>query len=420
MRLFFFIVTICLLSYSNTFHASWHLDDTFNIISNKKIHLSSLSLPEINNALRAHPTSSKNTLYRPLACLSLALNWYISQDNVFSYHIVNLAIHILTAWFLFLTIQLLLKNHYQKKHPSQFYLTAALLGALFWALAPIQTQAVTYIVQRMASMAAMFSVLTIYAYLRGRIASKKNIYWFLLCLISSFAALGCKENTILLIPSLLLVEFSFFQRNMNKKQTFHLILGILALLTALLSFVHYGLGQNLDSILQLDGYSKRTFSLSERILTQPRIILMYLSQIFIPVAERLSIEHDILLSTSFFAPWTTLPAILLILLMISGSFFFLRKYPLICFPVLFFFLNHAVESTIIPLEMIFEHRNYLPSLFLFLPAGMLIAHILYGTPPQPLFRRITATICAILFLIISAHATYTRNKAWATEESLWS
>lgn len=147
---------------------------------------------------------------------------------------------------------------------------------------------------------------------------------------------------------------------------------------------------------------------------------MYLSQIFLPIANRLSIDHDIILSTSLFSPWTTLPALLLILLLIIGSLFFLKKYPLVCFPILFFFLNHAVESTIIPLELIFEHRNYLPSFFLFLPAGVLIARIIYGTPRQPLFRRITATICAILFLIISAHATYTRNKAWATEESLWS
>lgn len=70
--------------------------------------------------------------------------------------------------------------------------------------------------------------------------------------------------------------------------------------------------------------------------------------------------------------------------------------------------------------MFFEHRNYLPSLFLFLPAGVLIAHILYGKIQQTVFRRIAVASCTTLFLIISAHATYTRNKAWATEDSLWS
>lgn len=418
MRLFFFILTICLLAYSNTFHTAWQLDDRQNILFNKGIHISSFSLSEINDALKANPSSSENALYRPLACLTFGLNWYISQENVFSYHVVNLAIHILTAWFLFLTLRLLLFIYYQKKYPSQFFLTAALLATLFWVSAPVQTQAITYIVQRMASMAAMFSIIAIYAYLRGRTASGKRYRWFILCLISSFAALGSKENAILLFPSLILVEFSFFQRNITRKQVIYFILGSVAILTALLAFVYYGLGRNLGGIL--DSYDARAFTLSERMLTQPRIILMYLSQIFIPVAERFSIEHNIILSTSLLSPWTTLPAILSVLLLIAGSFFFLKKYPLICFPILFFFLNHAIESTIIPLELFFEHRNYLPSLFFFLPAGVLIAHILYGTPLQPIFRRTTAVICAILFLIISAHATYTRNKAWATEESLWS
>lgn len=171
--LFFLAAVFC--SYFNTFNAGWHLDDEPNILNNSKLHLSSLTLEQINNALRAHPvTPDSKSFYRPLPCLTFALNWYLAQDNVLGYHIVNLAIHILTAWFLFLTLQLLLHIHYKKQYPPQFFTCAALLAALLWALAPIQTQAVTYIVQRMASMAAMFSIIAIYAYLRGRVASSKK------------------------------------------------------------------------------------------------------------------------------------------------------------------------------------------------------------------------------------------------------
>ncbi len=425
LNVFFLLLSIIIsLPYSNTFNVDWQLDDEPNIITNSKLHISEVTFQQLNSSFRANPTSpNSDKLYRPLPCLTFGLNWYFGQDNVVGYHIVNLAIHILTAWCLFLTLHLLLQIYYQKKQSPQFFITAALLGALFWALAPIQTQAVTYIVQRMASMAAMFTIIAIYAYLRGRI-EKRYYLWFSLCLLSCFAALGSKENAILLPASLILIEVAFFTHQITKKDFLKLIIFCFIVLVGGFFFVRHGLGItpfNLFNPLSfLESYKNRSFTFSERILTQPRIVLMYLSQIFIPAADRLSIEHDVILSTSLFTPWTTLSLILLILLLISSALFFLKKYPLVCFPVLFFFLNHAVESTILQLELVFEHRNYLPSLFLFLPAGVLIARILYSNPPQPvLFRRTAAAVCATLFLIISGHATYTRNMAWATEGTLW-
>ncbi|MCI5150948.1 MAG: hypothetical protein D3916_16455, partial [Candidatus Electrothrix sp. MAN1_4] len=294
-----------------------------------------------------------------------------------------------------------------------------------WALAPIQTQAVTYIVQRMASMAAMFGIATIYAYLRGRSADngKKKIFCFLLCLVSFFAALGCKENAFLLLPSLMLIELAFFRHQITNKQIISSIIAVFSILVIAALFVRYGLGHAPFSFSNplsfLEGYGSRSFTFNERILTQPRILLMYLSQIFFPLADRLSFEHEIILSTSLFSPWTTLPSIIIIFGLLGGSIIFLKKYPLICFPILFYFLNQAIESTILPLELVFEHRNYLPSLFLFLPLGIFTAHILYDKPHRPVFRRAITAICATLFLIISGHATYTRNMAWATEGTLW-
>ncbi|MCI5129430.1 MAG: hypothetical protein D3907_13260, partial [Candidatus Electrothrix sp. AUS3] len=159
----FFITALILLVYSNTFQSSWQFDDEPNILLNKNLHITELTAEQVNRAMRAYPFSPKsNKLYRPLPCLTLGLNWYFGQNNVFGYHVVNLVIHILTAWFLFLTLRLLLHIYYREKENSHLIYTAALLGALFWALAPIQTQAVTYIVQRMASMAAMFGIASIY------------------------------------------------------------------------------------------------------------------------------------------------------------------------------------------------------------------------------------------------------------------
>lgn len=421
---FLLFLSIVLLVYSNSWNATWQLDDKPNILTNSRIHISELTFQQLAATLQAHPTSP-NTIYRPLACLTFGLNWYFGQHNVFGYHAVNFVIHILTAWFLFLTLHLLLLIHYKKRYPPQFFVAAALLAALFWALAPIQTQAVTYIVQRMAAMAAMFSIIAIYAYLRGKTAAQgKKYLWFALCVASFCAALGSKENAVLLPASLLLVELSFFHHRISKKYIIFILLITAIAFTTGFFFIRHGLDISSFHVSKLfsflDGYDDRSFTLKERLLTEPRIVLMYLSQIVLPNVQRLSIEHDIILSTSMFSPWTTLPAILTIFLAVSSSLFFLKKHPLFCFPVLFFFLNHTVESTIVPLELIFEHRNYLPSFFLFLPVGILVAHMLYSTPPQPTFRRATAILCTSLFLIISGHATYTRNQAWATVESLWS
>ncbi|MCW5211338.1 tetratricopeptide repeat protein [Desulfobulbus sp. TB] len=419
-----FITALILLVYSNTFQSSWQFDDEPNILLNSNLHISELTLEQISRATRAHPSSPENgKLYRPIPCLTLGLNWYFGQDNVFGYHVVNLVVHILTAWLLFSTLRLLLRIHYQKTEDSHLIVTAALLGTLFWTLAPVQTQAVTYIVQRMASMAAMFGIAAIYFYLRGRTASpKKTFFWFLLCLLFFFAALGSKENSILLLPSFVLIEFAFFRHKITKQQLVRSAFAAAVILTAAVLFIRYGLGHtpiNFSSPLSfLDSYSSRSFTFSQRILTQLRILLMYLSQIFFPVADRLSFEHEIILSNSLFSPWTTFPSLLTILSLIGSSLFLLKKHPLICFPLLFFFLNHAVESTIFPLELFFEHRNYLPSLFLFLPFGVLAAHILHSSTYKPVLRRIAAGF-ATLFLITSGHATYTRNMVWATEGTLW-
>jgi hypothetical protein len=228
------------LVYSNSLHSSWHLDDEPNILNNSKLHLSSLTLEQINNALRAHPAASDSkSFYRPLPCLSFALNWYIGQDNVFGYHVVNLIVHVLTAWFLFLTLHLLLRIHYKKQYPPQFFIATALLAALFWTLAPIQTQAVTYIVQRMASMAAMFSIIAIYSYLRGKTDTTKKYLWFFLCALSFFAALGSKENAILLLPSLALLELSFFRHDIKRRQVINLIFSAISLLAVATFFIYY-------------------------------------------------------------------------------------------------------------------------------------------------------------------------------------
>ncbi|GAG84650.1 unnamed protein product, partial [marine sediment metagenome] len=247
----------------------------------------------------------------------------------------------------------------------------SLLAAALWAANPIQVQAVTYIVQRMASLCGMFYILGIFLYVKARclkILTMKSVLLYTACCLSFLAAFLSKENAALLPVSLLLIEAIFFQDLGRKKVrlTFWGIAIALGAATVIGGALIFYDG-NLSAFVN---YEKRLFTPFERLLTQPRILLFYLTLIFYPAPHRLSLVHDIEISTSFYHPWTTLPSILVILVLIGFAIYKLRKWPILSFAVLFFFINHAIESSIIPLELIFEHRNYLPGMFLFWPVAV--------------------------------------------------
>ena len=213
---FALLLTLILLVYSNTFNASWHFDDYPNINKNPRIKITNLKPGTILQTFVASRDGGLylgRKVYRPVACLTLALNWYVGQDNVLGYHVVNISIHLITAFILFLTmLRLFSTPNLQGKYTGSEYFIA-LLAATLWAINPIQTQAVTYIVQRMASMAAMFYILSIYFYLRGRLSAlpKDRIRLYLFCGISFLLAIGSKENALTLPLALIVLEIIFFQ-----------------------------------------------------------------------------------------------------------------------------------------------------------------------------------------------------------------
>ena len=132
-------------AYSNTFQSAWHLDDYPNVVNNARLHLRDFSPNSVINTFFSR-SGAFNNLYRPVSCLTFAINWYFGNGNVGGYHFVNISIHFLTAFFLFLTILNLYKSPGLTAKNKRYGFWIALLSALLWALNPIQTQAVTYIV----------------------------------------------------------------------------------------------------------------------------------------------------------------------------------------------------------------------------------------------------------------------------------
>lgn len=420
---FLLLSLLIIIIYSNTFCASWHFDDKPNIVNNYHLHLKDLKPESLTRSLYSNPRNPWNIsekMYRPVACLTFALNWYFGKDSVTGYHIINIIIHILTAFFLYLTILNLFKSPKLKDKFNGNEHFIALLAAVLWAVNPIQTQAVTYIVQRMSLLAAMFYILSLYFYIKARIEDlpSKKILLIISCFLSYLFALGSKENAAMLPIGLLLVETVFFQDlgSQKTRRVFFKIAigtGVLVLIIGLLLFVKG------DPFFFLKGYAYRPFSFTERLMTEPRIVIYYLSQIFYPVPNRLSIDHDVILSTFLFKPWNTLPAILTVFFLVGAGFSLIKKKPSIAFAILFFFLNHIIESSIIPLELIFEHRNYLPSLFLFFPVSVGIKWLIDYYWEKKISMCIIIVSFVTLLLIALSIGTYTRNMAWATEISLW-
>ena len=273
--------------------------------------------------------------------LSFALNWYAGQGNPFGYHLLNITIHATTAFILYLTtFSLLLTPKLTGRFGATDAHFIALLNAVLWAVNPIQIQAVTYIVERMAAMATMYYLLAIYFYAKGRLSRRPmiQVLFYLGCLGSFLFALMSKENALILPASLCLVEFIFFQDAIGiKKIKTHLpalaVTGT-ALLIVLIILVKTG-----ALSVFFRGYANRPFTLVERLLTEPRIVLFYISQIFYPLPDRFSITHDVVVSTSLFSPWTTLPSILTILLLIGLGVSQINKRPIVAFAIIFFFFE---------------------------------------------------------------------------------
>jgi tetratricopeptide (TPR) repeat protein len=410
-------VLICII-YSNTLDNPWFFDDYYNIVQNPKVQLTQLTRENLTRALYASPTQKR--LYRPFAYLTFALNWYFGKDSVRGYHLVNIVIHMLAAGFLFFTILLLFKTRPLKDCDSETIYFVALLSSAIWAIHPIQIQAVTYIVQRMASMAAMFYILAIFSFLKARLSrsSASRLIYICICGISYLLGVWSKNNAILLPISLILMEFIFFrdlaQRSTQIRATVWVV--VVAMLIAAAGFFFFI--QDTSNPL-LKGYELRPFTMAERLLTQPRVLFFYLSQLFYPTANRFSVVHDFTFSTSLLTPWTTLPAILFILVLTGLAIWRIKKNPLFSFAILFYFGNHVIESSILPLEMVFEHRNYLPSFFLFVPISYGVKKVIdyYCTTNKPMYAFLSISLCVAIVSIGSS--TYIRNMDWQSKKSLW-
>jgi len=420
-QLFHFCLLALLISlcYSNTLDSSWHFDDIPNIVSNQNIQIQNLSWEELQKSIYS-PLTKK--IHRPVAKLTLAINYLISGLDTTSYHVFNILVHILASWFAYLifvqTLQLFSARDLQGVN-SLSWQDIALVGAVLWAIHPIQTQAVTYIIQRMASLAALFYFIAFYCYIRFRLTDglKYKIILLLTTLIFFLFGLGTKQNTVLLPLAIVGYEVAFFRKKIfpEKKYVKYFVFIIFFIFT-LASLWYFR--EKLISIFEPYDYARK-FTLWERLITQPLVLTRYLFLIFYPLADYLILETDMVASQGLFSPPWTMIAILFNACLFIFGIVYLKKYPLLCFAIYYYFVNHLIESTIIPLELYFEHRNYIPSLFIFLViAYYSLKFMTYYSIHNRIFLRNLIIFCLVTVIIGEGNATFLRNDVYQDEITL--
>ncbi len=398
------LIALCGLAYANSFYVPFHFDDQVNISDNPYIRFQG----PLSQRIQMAAIQDKNQ-NRPFSNMTFALDYQLYGNSAWGYHILNLLLH--TTAVLAVYALLLATFGLAKLPRGDRRIWAALACAAVWAVHPIHTQAVSYIVQRQTVMASALSLLALLLYITARQRKDKlqAIALYLLAALSFIIAAGSKEIA-LVTPVLAFCYELYFFRNLDLSFFRKRPLLILPLIVIVALPAVFMLRPSMLAGL-LSGYDAYPFGLIERLLTEPRVIMQYVGLILLPLPSRLVLEHQVEVSVSLFEPWTTLPAIAILTFATVGVVYFARSKPLLSFAGLWFLLNLVMESSFLPLDLMNEHRLYLASLAVICP---LIALVIYKTPRLDLALGATA----VLVLLLLA-GTIARNMVWQSPESLW-
>ncbi len=398
------MIVVSLLAYSNIFHYPFEFDDLYHIIQKTRLH---------SFAYFGHLSTWININSRPIPMLTLAINYWLGGTDVVGYHIVNLIIHILSGVVVyFLSLQILSSDQIKNEHPiKKNKEIAALLISLLFLAHPIQTQAVTYTIQRITSLAALFYMLSVFFYLKGRMLQssktgslKEALPFYAGTFISFILAILSKQIAVTLPLALLMAEFFFIRDKEGKLYKKYIITySALSFFAIALALIVKGLPRESQEIPR-DIY----------LFTEFKVMVKYVQLLILPINQNL--DHDI---APAFSLWglKQLFSLAFILGLISLGVYMFRRDRLISFGIFWFFLALSVESTFIPIkDFIFEHRLYLPSFGFFL----ILVSIAYKIPAKKLRKTPIAGILLALLVIVYTGASFARNKVWRSDLALWS
>lgn len=402
-----FAIALTALLYWPGLSGGWFFDDAPNIVDNLEVQPREIGLATLLNAAFSSPASE---LKRPLASLSFAANYIATGLEPFGWKLTNLLLHLANGWLVYVLSKLLLHAAAIWKPVPHAELTAALVAS-GWLLLPINLTAVLYIVQRMESLANLFVLIGLIGYLRGRLRMQRGVRGLGLCLASlaSMTLMGvlAKETAIMLPLYACLIEALLFGFRSGTGRDSRIVT-LHVLLLAVPGFA--GLAILTPWLLDPSTWATRDFTLYTRLLSEARIIVGYVGWIVLPLPQWLSFYHDdFAVSHGLASPWTTLVGIGSILLLLALAWSVRVRQPLVALGISLFLGSHLLTGTVLPLELIFEHRNYFASFALLLAFLPLLTH---PSLPLALPRH------ALVALLLTWWATLTGVTAIAWREPL--
>lgn len=397
--LFTLVILLTILVYSPGLSGGWLFDDYPNIVNNHGVQPSKIDFQTLVHAALSAPASE---FKRPLSSLSFVANFVIGGLNPWSWKITNLIIHLLNGILVFVLARMLVLRAGTLLCTGvneRASITAACIAGT-WMILPINLTAVLYVVQREESLANLFVLLGLIGYVAGRISMlstntstlRTTGSWrgLVLCclsiIIATITGVMAKETAVMLPLYALCIEWVLFgpmarsnssSENPRVNRRFDWRIAALFAATLLLPAV-IGLAWLLPSVLNPDAWATRDFTLGTRLLTEPRVMVSYLMWTVFPTPHALSFYHDQYgISTSLLTPWTTLASMLVLLGMLGLAVRVRRRYPLVALGIFWFISGQLLTGTILPLELVYEHRNYFASL------GIMLAMVPLLTAPTP-------------------------------------
>lgn len=382
------------------------LDDEPTISENHAVQITDLRADSLMQAAYAFTAGGGS---RALPMLTFGLDHWRAGLDPAAFKATNIAIHALTTAALacFFRLLLVLAGWSPKRAA---YAAPAL--ALAWAIHPLQASSVLYVVQRMQTMGTLFLVLALWSYLKMRQAQmggERSRQYAALTGLSWALALASKEDSVMLPAYTLAMELTVLQfraaqsgLSLTLRRGYMLltVVGVAAFAFAVLP--HYW---------SWEAYRYRDFSSSERLMTQARVLAMYIGQIVLPAPGRMPFYYDdLIISRGLLQPATTLPAIVLVCGLLLLAWCLRLRRPLFALGVFLFFAGHFITSNIVNLELAFEHRNHFPLIGATLAVGDLMAGAYTRLRMQP--RSIVAIVIAALIGLGSA--TFLRVQTWST------
>ena len=407
---FLVLLAIGALAFAPGLGGRFLFDDYANIVSNDRVHMETLSWASLRDAARGFEPGWYG---RPLATLTFAFDHWIAATDPFQYKLTSLLVHLLNALLVFVLVRRLLDIAW----PGGPRVAAALVIALAWTVHPIQVASTLYIVQRMETLSYTFVLLGLIAYLRGRTMQMRGEGgWPWLAGAGLIAAVGllAKESAALFPVYALALELTVLGFAASRPADARVLRQACAIgaIVAVLVFVLVVVPTFADPAR----YASRDFSLGERLLSQLRVLPMYLHSMMIPLPDNLPFYYDqIEPSRGLFQPWTTAAGGALLLALAGVAVALRRRLPLFALGVSWFLGAHLITSNIVPLELAFEHRNYFALLGVLLAIAAIV-HRLARPEPGLLAKVLPAVfVVALLGLCLIRSATWGNPFLLATD-----